>query len=214
MYRYRCPLIHVIYHNKLFIISCTWRSHKKMCQRWPCLLCNQTKTLNMKSKVGLINCLLAKLHLKCSLPNFLHNLLLVGLTCPERPENQSQKSNMENLFKPPHDKTSSVAVRPAKTQISLGGCPVWSAASLCAWRKVWSLATHWTHSEDSDQPGRMPRLIWVFVVRIATLLALSWGGSFYCCNESIIRLSPVTRKPAFSSLQPGKIQSGLLSYTN
>ena len=25
-----------------------------------------------------------------------------------------------------------------------------------------SLATHWAHSEDSDQTGRMPRLIWVF----------------------------------------------------
>ena len=36
-------------------------------------------------------------------------------------------------------------VRPAKTQISLG-----------------ILATHWVHSEDSDQTGWMPRLIWVF----------------------------------------------------
>ena len=30
-----------------------------------------------------------------------------------------------------------------------------------AWRKLGSLATHWAHSEDSDQSGRMPRLIWV-----------------------------------------------------
>ena len=33
---------------------------------------------------------------------------------------------------------------------------------LSAWRKLGSLATHWAHSEDSDQTGRMPRLIWVF----------------------------------------------------
>ena len=44
---------------------------------------------------------------------------------------------------PPHDKTNNVAVRPAKTQISLGICPVWSASSLSAWRKLGSLATHW-----------------------------------------------------------------------
>ena len=49
-------------------------------------------------------------------------------------------------------------VRPAKTQIS----PVWSESLLSAWRKLGSLATHWAHSEDSDQTGQMPRLIWVF----------------------------------------------------
>ena len=54
------------------------------------------------------------------------------------------------------------SVCPAKTQISLGICPVWSESSLSTWRKLWSLATHWAHSEDSDQTGRMPRLIWVF----------------------------------------------------
>ena len=46
-------------------------------------------------------------------------------------------------------------MRPAKTQISLGIRPVWSEASLAAWRKLGSLATHWAHSEDSDQTGRM-----------------------------------------------------------
>ena len=35
-------------------------------------------------------------------------------------------------------------------------------SSLSAWRKLGSLATHWAHSEDSDQTERMPRLIWVF----------------------------------------------------
>ena len=33
------------------------------------------------------------------------------------------------------------------------------------------------HSEDSDQTGRMPRLIWVFAGRITTLLVLSCRGS-------------------------------------
>ena len=95
----------------------------------------------------------------------------------------------------PHDKTNKVSVRSAKTQISLGIRPVWSESSLSIWRKVGSLATVWsefllcaqwvakdptflhTDSEDSDQTGRMPRLIWVFVGRTTALLVLSWGGS-------------------------------------
>ena len=56
-------------------------------------------------------------------------------------------------------------VSPLKTQISLGIHPAWSESSLSAWRKIGSLATHWAHSEDSDQIGRMPRLIWNFAGR-------------------------------------------------
>ena len=70
-------------------------------------------------------------------------------------------------------------MRPAKTQISLGIRPVWSESSLSTWRKLGSLATHWAHSEDSDQTGWMPRLIWVFDGRTLTLLVLSRGSSFY-----------------------------------
>ena len=33
--------------------------------------------------------------------------------------------------------------------------PVWSESSLSALRKLGSLATHWVHSEDSDQTGRI-----------------------------------------------------------
>ena len=72
-------------------------------------------------------------------------------------------------------------VRPAKSQISLGICPVWAESSLSAWRKFWSLATHWAHSEDSDQTGLMPRLmprlIRDFAGNIVIFLVLSWGGS-------------------------------------
>ena len=72
-------------------------------------------------------------------------------------------------------------MRSAKTQISLGIRPVWSESSLSAWRKPVSLAIHWAHSEDSDQTGRMPRLIWVFAERTVSLLVfvmrrLNWPG--------------------------------------
>ena len=42
-------------------------------------------------------------------------------------------------------------VCPAKTQISLGIFQIWSES----WRKLGSLTTHWVHSKDSDQTGRM-----------------------------------------------------------
>ena len=56
-------------------------------------------------------------------------------------------------------------VRPGKTQISLVIRPVWSESSLSEWRKFGSSATHWAHSEDSDQTGRTSRLIWIFAGR-------------------------------------------------
>ena len=62
-------------------------------------------------------------------------------------------------------KSTKWPVHPAKTQISLGIRPVWSESLLSAWRELGSLATHWAHSKDSDQTGRMPRLIWVFAGR-------------------------------------------------
>ena len=53
-------------------------------------------------------------------------------------------------FEPPHEKTNKMTVRPAKTQISLGICAQWVAK-----------APSFLHadSEDTDQTGRMPRLI-------------------------------------------------------
>ena len=51
---------------------------------------------------------------------------------------------------------------PATPQISLGIRPVWSESSLCAqWVGKDSSFLH-ADSEDSDQTGRMSRLIWVF----------------------------------------------------
>ena len=72
---------------------------------------------------------------------------------------------------------------PAKTQISLGICQVWSESVLSAWRNLGSLAIHWMHSEYSVQTGRMPRLIWVFAGHTVILLVLSWRGSF---NDVIV----------------------------
>ena len=65
-------------------------------------------------------------------------------------------------YEPPHDKTNKVTMRPA-----------WSESSLSAhWVAKDPSCVH-ADSEDSDQTGRMPRLIWVFAGRTVTLLVLS-----------------------------------------
>ena len=56
-------------------------------------------------------------------------------------------------------------VHPAKTQISLGIRPVWLESSLSTWSYIGPLTTYWAYREDSDQTGRMPRLIRVFAGR-------------------------------------------------
>ena len=144
-------------------------------------------------------------------------------------------------FEPPHDKTNKMTVRPAKTQISLlirlggcpgwsesqisllirpGGCPGWSESSLCAkWLAKDPRFLH-ADSEDSDQTGRMPRLIWVFAGRTVILLVLSWDGSFYTvmcqqfsnilyvvnCIEQVNRLMT---KPTKWHVRPAKSQISL-----
>ena len=67
-----------------------------------------------------------------------------------------------------------MSVRPAKTQISLGIRPVWSESSLCAQWVAKDPSFLHADSEDSDQTGRMPRLIWGFAGRTSILLVLSW----------------------------------------
>ena len=66
---------------------------------------------------------------------------------------------------PPHDKTNKMTVRLAKTQISLGIRPVWSQSLLCAQLVVKDQNFLHADSEDSDQTGRMPKLIRVFAGR-------------------------------------------------
>ena len=130
---------------------------------------------------------------------------------------------IETQNEPRHDKTNKGAVRPAKTQISLGIHPVWSESSLSAWRKLGSLVTDWAHSKDSDQTGRMPRLIWVFVGRTVTLLVLSCCGSNQECplagNSYFWRIVSITNPKQIWHLNrllklSKHLESVVLSHTN
>ena len=81
-------------------------------------------------------------------------------------------------------------VRPAKTQISLGIRPVWSESSPCAqWVAKVPSFLH-ADSEDSDQTGRMPSLIWVFAGRTITLLVLSCRGSY---KKNVVKYSKLCK---------------------
>ena len=89
---------------------------------------------------------------------------------------------MNKRNKPHHDKTNKVNVRPAKTLISLGIRPDWSESSMCAsWVAKDPSFLH-ADSEDSDQTGRMPRLIWVFAGRTVTLLVCHVAAQIQTAN--------------------------------
>ena len=78
-------------------------------------------------------------------------------------------------------------MRPATTQISLGICLVWSESSLCAQWEAKDPSFLHANSEDSDQTGRMARLIWVFAGRTChfvgfVVLRPRWRGYFFKCS--------------------------------
>ena len=99
-----------------------------------------------------------------------------------------------------------MACSPSGDSIQPGHPPSLIRVFLSAWRNHESLATHWTHSKDTNQTGRMPRLIWVFAGRTVILLVLSQGGSFDCnlfyyiCYNFPYSMKEVSR-PQFLCLQ-------------
>ena len=54
---------------------------------------------------------------------------------------------------------------PSEDSDKPGRPPVWSESSLCAQEVAKDPSFPQADSEDSDQTGRMPRLIWVFAGR-------------------------------------------------
>ena len=79
------------------------------------------------------------------------------------------------LHEPLHDKTNKMSVRPAKTQIIPDIRPIWSESSLSAWRKIGSLATHWAHSDDSDQTGQIIHVLCIINVCTSCLSPIKIG---------------------------------------
>ena len=90
------------------------------------------------------------------------------------PESNNNRQTWANPWKKPikwlcaHRKLRSAWVSAQSDQSSL--CAQWVAKDLSFLH---------VDSEDCDQTGRMPRLIWFFAVCTVILLVLSWGGSHY-----------------------------------
>ena len=78
---------------------------------------------------------------------------------------------------------------PSEDSDQPGQSPQSDQSSLSAWRKLGSLATHWMHSEDSDQTGRMPRLIWVFAGRKDHFVDFVMGQLNFCFFLPVILMS-------------------------
>ena len=101
---------------------------------------------------------------------------------PNRPKPWVLPSDRDlDIYMPQHEKQTKCSEYPAKTQIRLGEsaqCPVWSGSSLCA--ECIAKDPRYIHAdgEDSDQTGRMLRLIWVFTGR-TFYLVLSCCDSYY-----------------------------------
>ena len=102
----------------------------------------------------------------------------------------------------PHEENLAPIERTANTLIRLGGCPGWSESSLFAWRKRGFLTTHWAHSEDSVQTGRIPRLIRVFAVRTCYFVGcvMRWLN----CSDSFL-LSQQAKQHMFWVLNRGSL---------
>ena len=84
-------------------------------------------------------------------------------------------------------------VRPAKTQICLGIRQVWSESSLCTQWVAKDPSFLHADSEDSDQTGRMPRLIWVFAGRTCHFVGFVMRRLTLSCYEAsfILNISVV-----------------------
>ena len=90
-------------------------------------------------------------------PSVLLYICMEFKVCPLLPSHDEHWKSV-SLFQPPHDKTNKMTVRPVKTQISLGICPVWSESSLCAQWAAKDPSFLQADSEDADQTGQIPRL--------------------------------------------------------
>ena len=81
-------------------------------------------------------------------------------------------------------------VHPAKTQISLDINPVWSESLQCAQWVAEDPRFLYADSEDSDQTGRMLRLIWTFAGHTDFVGFVVW--QLKSTSSTFLFLSPVS----------------------
>ena len=98
-------------------------------------------------------------------------------------------------------------VQPAKPQISLRICAVWSEPLLVARIFYEYKATDWTSFKVSTLKKKLHRLIWVYTCHNATLLEITCHGSF-----TIFKLVPAALKAVFNCTPGHKPWGQVLSW--
>ena len=83
-------------------------------------------------------------------------LNVVSTTCKDT----SLSRILQNIYEPPHDKTNKMACAPSEDSDQPGHPPnLITESSLCAQWVAKNVSFLHADSENSDQTGRMPRLI-------------------------------------------------------
>ena len=95
-----------------------------------------------------------------------------------------------------------------RSAISLGIHPVWSESSLCAQWVAKDPRCRHADSEDSDQTGQMPRLIWVFAGRTChfvdfVMQRLIWSFRWRAVSPAILSWHALCPRVFFSPVLHG-----------
>ena len=89
------------------------------------------------------------------------------------------------VIEPPHDKTNKMTCASIKNSDQPGHPPSLIRVLAVHMKKYGPLTTYWVHSEDSNQTGRMPKLIFAGHV---ILLVLLCGGSNVQALKMVLEL--------------------------
>ena len=101
--------------------------------------------------------------------------------------------------------------------IGLGICPVWAESSLCTQWVAKDPNFLQVDSKDSDQTGRMPRLIWVFAGRTCRFVCFVMMRLILVDLKSVLypKLNELRHvKTCLRGFRPGKTQTGLSATEN
>ena len=101
-------------------------------------------------------------------------------------------SSIQNvIIEPPHDHNQQKWLC-AQRRLRSAWASAQSDQSLCCLHEetLGPLITYWAHSEDSDQTGWMPRLIWVFAGHICNFVAFVMR----CLNYVLVILQTLKKK--------------------
>ena len=130
---------------------------------------------------------------------------------------------MQCQYEPPHDKTDKMACAPSEDSDQPGHPPSLIRVFTAAWRKLGPLATHWAHSEYSDQTGRRSEsslgahvILLVFWRYCKGFACFGNDSLYFVCwtwvaHKSLSLMSHVMRKPVNAICERQRCRSACAS---